>query len=48
MQDLGASPSDQWFYDVKVLSQPCYDFSVDDVLAKWLTLILQTAVKYWS
>jgi len=24
MQDLGAGPSEQWFYDVIVFSQPCY------------------------
>jgi len=25
MQDLGARPSEQWFYGVIVFSQPCYD-----------------------
>jgi len=25
MQDLGAGPSEQCFYDVIVFSQPCYD-----------------------
>ena len=25
MQDLSAGPSEQWFYDVIVFSQPCYD-----------------------
>ena len=24
MQDLGAGPSEQWFHDVIVFSQPCY------------------------
>ena len=26
MQNLGADPSEQWFYDVIVLSHPWYDF----------------------
>jgi len=30
-------PSEQCLYDVIVLSQPCYDLSVEDVLAKWTT-----------
>jgi len=24
MQDQGAGPSEQWFYDVIVFGQPCY------------------------
>jgi len=24
MQDLGAGPSEQWFYDIIVFIQPCY------------------------
>jgi len=29
MQNLGAEPSEQWFYDVNVFSQPCYAIMVE-------------------
>jgi len=32
-----AAPSEQWRYDVIVLSQPCYDLFVEDDLEKWRT-----------
>jgi len=34
MQDLGVGPTDQWCYDMIVLSQRCYDLFDENVLAK--------------
>jgi len=37
MKSQARDPSEQWRYDVIVLSQPCYYLFVEDVLAKWPT-----------
>jgi len=47
MQDLGAVPSEQWFYDVIVFTQPCYTTKhfTPTRVSSWLRACYTTMVK---
>jgi len=42
MQDLGVGPSEQWFYDVIVFSQQCYDRGRAQIYSAAVTRELST------